>query len=61
MEDLKIAFFRVYSNVPLGVREEVVIVIDDAALSWNATYYEVLANSPVSERILMELRELAII
>ena len=61
MEELKTAFFKVYSNVPLGVREEVVIVIDDKALSWNAAYYEVLANSAVSERILRELRELAII
>lgn len=39
--DLRAKFLKVYANLPLGVREEIIIVIDGEPLSWKAAKLEV--------------------
>ena len=41
MVDLKTRFLRTYANLPLGVRNDVVVVIDNAPITWNALKIEV--------------------
>ena len=54
-------FIKVYSNLPLGVRKEIVLVIDKQPITWGVAYIEVENDTPLSKNILMKLKELAII
>lgn len=59
--DLKAKFLKVYANLPLGVREEIVIVIDGEPLSWKATQLEVEQNTKKGKEILENLNKLQIL
>ncbi len=59
---LKEKFLKIYANLPLGIREEIVVVLDDKGpLTWNAAYLEIVNNTPLSEKILNQLDELEVI
>ncbi len=59
--DLKAKFLKVYANLPLGVREEVIIVIDGEPLSWKAAQLEVEQNTKKGKEILEQLNKLQIL
>lgn len=59
--DLKERFLKIYSNIPLSLRKETILVLDNEPLTWNAAYIEVLNNTPKSREILQKLEELKII
>jgi len=55
-------FLKVYSNIPLGVRREIVMLLNDGRpVSWDVAYIEVSSNTPLSRHILEELERLDII
>ncbi|MFH1472079.1 MAG: hypothetical protein ABIF85_04205 [Nanoarchaeota archaeon] len=54
-------FLRAYSNVPLGVRNEIILVIDGEPITWNVAYIEINKNTKPAERILKKLIELELI
>lgn len=54
-------FLRIYSNLPLGVRKEIVVVIDNEPVTWDVAYIEVENDTEMSKRILSKLKELQII
>jgi hypothetical protein len=66
MDLLKERFLRVYANIPLNLREDVILVLKDSdsiekPLSWNAVYVEVKAGTDRSQKILEELTGLGLI
>lgn len=60
-ETIKEKFLKVYANLPLGVREEIVLVIHGKPITWNAAYLEVNNNTKYSQEILKKLKELKIL
>lgn len=60
-EEKRRRFLKVYNNLPLGIREEVIYVLDEKPMSWNAVYIEVSAKTEIGEKILEKLSELKII
>ena len=54
-------FMKVYSNLPLKVREEIVIVIDGEPLSWNVAYNEIVHNTEKGKKIINKLIEMGVI
>jgi len=55
-------FFRVYANLPIGLRDQVVLVLPDIGpLSWNAAYVEVSNGTKIGDTIVEKLIELKII
>jgi len=58
---LKERFLKIYSNLPLGLREEIIIVLDKKPLTWNAAYIEVVNNTKISDEILKKLENMGII
>lgn len=55
-------FLKIYANLPLGLREEIVVVLDDGkTLSWNAAFIEINNDTPISKIILKKLERLEII
>lgn len=55
-------FFKVYANLPLNLREEIVLVLHDIGpVTWNVAYLEISGGTPIGEKILEKLIELQII
>lgn len=54
-------FLKVYSNLPLPVRDEVVYIEESKPLTWNVCYMEVVHDTDLGKKILKRLEELQII
>lgn len=54
-------FYQVYANVPLSVREEVILVIDDEPVSWKVAKLEIDNETQVGKEILTKLQALGVI
>ena len=61
MEDRKAHFYRVYSNLPLGVRDEIVVVVDGEPMTWKAVRLEVDNNTDKGQTALQQLYDMQII
>jgi len=62
MESLREKFLKVYANIPLKLRDDIVLVLDKkGTVSWNVAYLEIKENSEYSEAILKGLNELKFI
>lgn len=60
-EEKREKFLKVYYNLPLKIREEVTLDLDDKPISWNVAYVEVRNKTEIGETILQKLAELKII
>lgn len=54
-------FLKVYANLPLGVRQEAILVHNERPLSWDAVYIEVINATPLSRIFLEKLEKLDLI
>lgn len=54
-------FYKVYNNLPLNIRGEVVIVVDNEPISWNVARLEIDNDTKISKTILDKLAVLEII
>lgn len=61
MEDARERFLKVYANIPLNVREEIILVLDEKPITWNAAYVEVKNDTGNSKRILEALVKMELI
>jgi len=59
--DKRIRFLKIYANLPLSARSEVVVVVKNEPLTWNAAHLEVEQNTPVGKEILEILTKLEIL
>lgn len=58
----RIKFLKIYANLPLSVRNDVVVVVvKNEPLTWNAAHLEVEQNTPVGKEILEILTKLKIL
>lgn len=59
---MKEKFFKVYANLPINLREEIVLVLPERGpITWNVAYLEVNSDTKLGEEILKKLSELKII
>ena len=55
-------FLKIYANLPLGIRQEIILVLDDRGpITWDVAFVEVSADTPLSKQILEKLERLQII
>lgn len=55
-------FFKVYANLPLNLRDEVVLVLPEKGpVTWNVAYLEISSDTLLGDIILKKLIELDII
>lgn len=59
--NLQAKFLQIYANLPLNQRNEIVVVVDNEPLTWNATKIEVENNTDKGREILEKLVTLGII
>ena len=60
-EELAARFNKVYANLPLGMREEIALILEDRPVSWNVAYIEIKNETDLAEKILVELSEMKLI
>ena len=60
-EKIREKFLKIYYNLPLKIREEVILDIEDKPITWNVAYIEIKNKTGVGEIILEKLTELEII
>lgn len=62
MEEAKSKFIKAYANVPLALRNDIVVVIEGSGpLTWNTAYVEIVNKTEIGDRILKRLEESHII
>lgn len=54
-------FYKVYANLPLGLRSEVVAVVDGQPVSWLVAKMEIDNETETGKRILSKLEAMKII
>lgn len=55
-------FLRVYSNLPISLRKEVILVLEGKGpITWEVAFIEIENNTKLGEIILKKLTELKII
>lgn len=61
----KSRFLRVYSNLPLDLRKEIILIIkeegSDKPMTWNVAFDEVSNDTALSQRILDKMVEMELI
>jgi hypothetical protein len=61
MEPLRERFLKTYANIPLQLRDEIILVFEGDPVTWKVAYLEVKANSPLGEKLLQELNQMQLI
>jgi len=61
MDNKKEKFLKIYANLPLGVRKEIILTLDDKTISWDVVFIEVNSDTEISKVILEKLEKLGII
>ena len=60
-ESLREKFLKIYADIPLNLRKEIILILEDEPISWNVTFIEVSNKTIKSKVILKKLNELKII
>lgn len=58
---LETKFMNIYANLPINLRDEVIVVIDKKPITWNVAYFEVKNKTIIGTKILKTLSELRLI
>ncbi|MBU0978776.1 MAG: hypothetical protein ABIJ03_02825 [Patescibacteria group bacterium] len=59
--DKRSVFLKIYANLPVGSRNEIVVVVDEQPMTWNSVWLEVNEETPLSKKILEKLVDLEIL
>lgn len=55
-------FLKIYANLPLGVRQEIILVLDDGrTITWDVAFFEIENNTELSKVILEKLEKIQLI
>lgn len=54
-------FYKVYNNLPLNLRDEVILVINTESITWRVAKLEIDRDTRLGDRILGKLEALKII
>jgi hypothetical protein len=61
MDQYKIDFLRIFANLPIPLREEIIYSDDGRPVSWSAAFIEVQGDTELGKKILGRLKEMKII
>ncbi len=60
-EQLKAKFLKLFANVPLQLRQEIIVVVDDESLSWSVASVEIKKDTKKAFIILEHLKKIGLI
>ncbi len=59
--DVKASFYRTYANLPMGVRGEIIAVVENNPLTWNSLRIEVDNDTPIARKALENMVKMGIL
>ncbi len=59
--DVKASFYRTYANLPMGVRGEIIAVVENNPLTWNSLRIEVDNDTPIAKKALENMVKMGIL
>lgn len=54
-------FLKIYANIPINIREEIILVVDDEPITWKVAKMEIDNDTKLGKEILKKLENLKII
>lgn len=57
----KSRFLKVYANLPIDIRKEIILVVDDKPITWDVAYLEIEKETAFGRKILEKLIKLELI
>lgn len=60
-ETLKVQFLRVFANVPLPLRTEIIALVAHEPISWSVAYAEIKKDTEKAPLILEHLKKIGLI
>jgi len=60
-QGLRERFLKIYADIPLSLRKEIILVLENEPISWNVAFVEVTNKTHKSTIILKKLNKLRII
>ena len=45
-------FFRIYANLPIDVRKEIILIVENRPITWNVAYDEISNSTVIGKKIL---------
>jgi len=60
-EEFRERFLKIYANIPLELRKEIILVFDNEPMTWQVVNIEVLNNTDKSKIILSKLADMGLI
>lgn len=60
-EVLKAKFLMLIASVPLPLRNEIIAVVDNNTVSWNAAYGEIKQDTNKAQEILKHLKQIKLL
>ena len=60
-EEKRAKFLKIYANVPDGLREDILVVVDNKTYTWNTSYIEIRNNTELGKKILKTLENIGVI
>jgi hypothetical protein len=60
-EDKRAKFLKIYANIPEGLREDIMVVIDKKPYTWNISFIEIEGNTLLGGKILKVLENMELI
>ncbi|MFA6518922.1 MAG: hypothetical protein WCV93_04735 [Candidatus Shapirobacteria bacterium] len=58
---LKSDFLKIYADLPLGARREIIAVVGNEPVTWNSAMVEIENNTKIGQEILEQLISLGIL
>lgn len=60
-QSLKANFLKLFANVPVPLRDEIIVLIDNRPLTWNSAYGEIVNDTQRAEAILEGLKKVGVL
>lgn len=60
-EVLRAKFLRLIASVPLPLRDEIIAIVDNQPVSWNAAYGEIKQSTDKAKIILIHLKQIGLL
>ncbi len=54
-------FLKIFANLPLPIRDEIILSLEEKPLTWNVAYIEIVNDTLLSKEILEKLEKIGII
>ncbi len=61
IEDLRAKYHRMFANLPIGIRSDIIAVIDKQPMTYYVCWLEINQKTKMGDRILIYLDELRLI